>query len=656
MLQTLRDKTSGWMATVILGLLIIPFAFVGVQDYFQQSNSQAAATIRTPPAWWQSAPSWWPASVFWDEIEVTQAEFRERLEQERQQARAQQGEGFDARAFDSADNKRRILESLIDERVQQLWAQQRGLAVSDEMVRKAIMDIPAFQVDGRFDLQRYRLALASMQPARSERQFEELVRRGLEQSLVTTAVGGSNFVTPGELKRIIALLGERRDVTLLELPAPPADTAPVTAAEIDASYRANQSAYRAPETVTLEYVEMDAASMPAPAVDEAALRQRYEEEKSRFTAQEQRLASHILVEVPKDAPAAAVETARKEAAALASKARAGGDFEALARASSNDPGSAAAGGDLGWVGRGMMTGPFEQALFGMQAGQVSEPVRTDFGWHVIKLREVQAGQQQPFEQVREALAAEYLETERERAFNELSSRVVDAALKNPSSLGPAARAAGLPVRTAGPIARGQGTGIVTNPAVQRMAFSESAIQDGTISDPIEVGPNRSVILRVTGHTPARQRPLAEVRDQVAAAVRTERVRKAVEQRAKAIVARVQGGQPIDQVAAAEGLAAPRPVTGVPRGGAIAGEGVSEAIFATPVTQGQRPVSFEVLDDGRAVVFAVDRVVPGTMEELPAEQRESFKAQIASLRGYADVQAMLKEMRRGMRIEVREDAL
>lgn len=652
MLQTLRDKTSGWMATVILGILIVPFALVGVQEYFTQVREKPVATVRTPPSWWPSAPGWWPVRSLWEHVEVTQAEFRERLEQERQVQRREQGEAFDARAFDSIDNKRKLLERMIDERVQELWAQQHGVAVGDAMVRNAIAQVPGFQVNGRFDLQRYRLALSTMQPPRSERQFEELIREDLRRGLVPRAVGTSNFVGENEFARVVAMMGERRDVTVLELPAPAQDAAPIAEADLQAWYRANPNDFRAPETVTLEYVELNAATMPAPQVDEAALRERFERERTRFAGQDQRLASHILVEVAKDAPAAAVQAARTEAARLAAQARAGGDFAALARANSDDPGSKAGGGDLGWVSRGMMTGPFEDALFAMQAGQISEPVRTDFGWHVIQVREVQSGQQQSFEQAREALAAEAAESERERAFNALSTRVVDAVLKNPSSLAPAAREAGLQVQRTGPIARGQGSGVIASPAVQRVAFSEDAIQDGTASDPIEVGPNHSVLVRVAAHAPARALPFAQVRTQLEQAVRADRARKAQERRASAIAARVGPASTLAQVAAAESLPAPRALTGVPRGAPVVAEGVSEAFFATAAGK----AGSRVLPDGRAIVYVVNRVQPGTLADLPPEQRGPFKQQIAELRGLSDAESLAGAMRRGMTIDIDETNL
>lgn len=656
MLQTLRDKTSGWFATVVLGLLIIPFAFVGVEDYMRQTRDMPVASISAPPSWWSSAPTFWPFSVFWEHRDVTQQDFRTRFEQERQRQRAQQGADFDARAFESADNKRKVLDRLIDERAQELWAVRQGVVISNAMVRKEIGAIPAFQNNGRFDLQQYRLALRTLNPPQTEQQFEQTVREGLAQSLGVTTVESTGFAAPGEVARLVGLLGERRDLTVLELPAPALDAAPVSDAEVDAWYRAHAGSYRAPETVTLEYVDLDGAALPPPVVDEAALRQRYEQEKKRFVAEEQRQASHILIRVPAGANAAADKAARDKAAALAAQARApGADFAALARANSDDTGSKAAGGDLGFVGRGALAPAFEKALFAMQPGQVSDPVRTEFGWHVILLRQVQAGRQESFEQARATLEREAAQGAREKAFNDVTSRLVDAVLKNPSALAPAARQVGLPVLTSGPIARGQGAGVLANPAVQRVAFSETAISQGMVSDPIEVGENHSVVLRVTAHSPARQLPLAEVRDRVVAAIHADRTIKAAQKRADALVAQLRGGQTMAQVAAAQSLPAPKPVQGVPRGAQVLAPGVGEAFFAVRVVRGTPAVGSKVLPDGRAVVFTVDAVKPGTAADVGGDAA-GIARQLGQVRGYVDASGMVKAVRHGLRVKVNESNL
>ena len=656
MLQKLRDKTSGWIATVILGLLIIPFAFFGLEQYLVQRTDNNVAQIDVPPDWWASAPSWWPVSVLWDHEQITVDQFRTSFEQQRQQARSQQGDAFDPRAFESADNKRAILDALIDQRVQAIAAKQAGVVVSNELIRKAIEEVPAFQVDGKFNADRYQLALASQIPAQTPRGFEDVVRDSLQQSLVTTGVGASNFVTPAEMERLIRLLGEKRDVQLLVMPTQAPDSAAVSAVDAKRWYDTHTDAYRAPETVSIEYVELNAATMAPPTnVDEAALRQRYEKESSRFVEQEQRLASHILVRVEKGASDAALKVAQQKAQQLATQSKAAGaDFAALARASSDDTGSKAAGGDLGWVGKGMMVGPFEDALFAMRPGQISEPIKSDFGWHVIQLRELKAGAQETFEQAREALVREQAGEDRGRAFNDLSSRLVDLVYKNPSSLTPAARALNLPVLNAGPFARNGGTGIAANPAVQRAAFSDALTQDGTVSDPIELGDNHSVMIRVTSHAPARTLPLAQVRDKVIAAVRAERTTQASSKVADAGLARLRAGETLAAIATSRGLPPPQSVADVPRGAPVIDPAVSAQVFAVPApVVGKISPGKSILNNGQAVLFAVTAVRPGDIAQVPPDQRAMLQQQVEQVGGMSDIQALVQSIRKRMKIDVME---
>ena len=659
MLQTLRDKSSGPIALVILGVLILAFSLVGIEQYLVQRTDTTAATIEAPPRWWTSAPAWWPVSMLWDRGEVTIEQYRSSFEQARQQQRTEQGEAFDPRAFESLETKRAILDQLIDREVQRMASEQAGVVVSDALVRRTIQEIPAFQVDGKFNAERYQLALASQVPAQTPTQFERSVRTSLQQSLLPAALARSHFVTSSEVERLIRLLGERRDVSLLMLPPPTPDTAAVSAQEIKSWYERNTQQYRAPESVAIEYVEVDAAALPKPAAaDEATLRERFEQDKARFQQQDQRLASHILIEVDEDADPAAQQAAQAEATQLATQARApGADFAALARSSSDDTGSAASGGDLGWIGKDMMPAPFEAALFAMEPGEVSAPVKSEFGWHVIQLRELKSGQQGSFEDVRESLAREQAEADRERAFNELSSTLMDAVLENPGSLVPAANAVGLPVKKLGPFARDAATGIAANPAVRRAAFSEALIQDGTVSDPIELAPNHNAWIRVTSHTPERVLPLAQVRDQVIAAVHTDRARAAAAKRADALLARLKSGESLTAVAAAESLPAPQTLPGVQRGMPLPVASVSEAVFAAqPPAEGKVTPGKSVMDDGRVVLFAVERVTPGDVQQIDPQQREMMQQQVVEMGGAEAAQELVSALRKRMRIEVAESSL
>lgn len=659
MLQKLRDKTSGWIAGTVLGLLTIPFAFFGMEQYITQSNATWAAQVEVPPQWWPEAPHWWPASMLWQREEIGADEFRTQFEQARQRERAAQGDAFDSRAFSTPEKKREVLEQMVGQRLMDIMAERSGVAVGDAQVRAEIQSIPAFQVNGKFDPQQYQLVLASQVPQRSPKEFEQLVRDDLQRTLIPVALSETAFATDSQLQRVLRLVGETRDVAFATMPAPEPDTGAVGAAEIQAWYDAHKAAFRAPETVQFEYVEIDGRNLqPAPASDEV-LRQRYAAEKMRFSQPEQRLVSHILVAVPADADAAAKARAKAEAERVLAQARApGADFAALAREHSDDTGSAASGGDLGWVTpEGMVPEPFSKALFAMAPGTVAGPVETESGWHVIQLREVKPGAGMPFEDVRAQLAQEQLEADRERMFNEVTGKLVDQVYRNPNSLTSAAASAGLPVQRSGTLVRGAGgAGVEGNAAVQRAAFSEALVQDGTVSDPIELGPMHSVLIRVVAHEPERQRPLSEVATQVIAAVRKDRAAKAAAREAEAMVAAVRGGKSLDEVATARQLSATS-VPALPRGMPMPTAEANEAFFAVPHPEGGKPSAGKVvLDDGRIVVFAVSKVTPGDAAQANEQQRKSLAAQMAGIAGNANVEGVVKQLRQRARIEVAEDRL
>ncbi|MBP3985704.1 peptidyl-prolyl cis-trans isomerase [Pseudoxanthomonas helianthi] len=659
MLQKLRDKTSGWIATLILGLLIIPFAFFGVEQYFTGGSDNYAAKIQAPPTWWSSAPSWWPVSLLWQHDEIGVDQFRERFDLVRRQQSQAQGERFDARAFESVDNKRKVLEQMIDERVLQLAAGRAGVVVSDAAVRAEIEKIPGFQdANGKFDKNAYLMALQTMNPPRTPKQFDQLVRESLLQSVVLAGVGESAFATAGETERVLKLSGETRDVVIAGLPQPAPDTAPVDEAQIKQWYDSHARDFRQPEQVSIEYVDVDGSQLPVAAPDEAALRKRYDEEKARFVSPEQRLVSHILIAVPANADPARQKAAEDKAKALAAQARApGADFAALAKANSDDTGSKASGGDLGWIERnGAMVKPFEDAVFALQGGTVSEPVKSEFGWHVIQLREIKPGQGKPFEEVRADLERELTASARERAFNDLAGRLVDQINQNPTTLAPAAKAVGLPVQTLGPFSRGNASGIAAVPAVLREAFSEQRVQDGTASDPIEVAPSHSVVIRVAKHVPEQALPLAQAREAVIAAIRADRMQKAAAKAADALLAEVKAGGDLLALGKAKGYLV-QEVPGVPRGAPVPTPQANEAMFAAPQPAAGKVSPGKVdLGQGRFLVFAVKKVNPRDMAQVTPAERQQVGLQLGQLDGVSAAEAYTKAMRQRFTIKVAEDKL
>lgn len=654
MLQKLRDKTSGWIVTVILGLLMIPFLFVIDSSYLGGVGAQNVAKVSSPPGWWKSAPSWWPLSLLWNHHEISSEEFRTRFEQVRMQAREQDGDNFDPRQFEAVENKRAVLDQLIDEQVVRLAAEDARIVIGDAAVRDYIASIPAFQRDGRFDADQYRLVLAQNMPPRTPAMFEQVVRTSLQQSIIPNALAQSGFATSGESERLLKLLGETRDVEFALLPDVPADTAAVGDDEIRQWYEGHPQDFLQPESVSIEYVELDAAKMPAvAAADEATLRQRYEEEKARFVAPEQRHASHILITAGPDA--AAQKAAEAKAAKLAEEARQGADFAALAKANSDDPGSKGEGGDLGWVERDVMVKPFEDALYAMQPGEIRGPVKTDFGYHVLKLHGIKGGEGRSFEEVRGQLAAEQLQADSEKAFSELSGRLVDLVYKNPTALEPAAREVGLPVQQLGPFSRATATGIAANPAVLRVAFADAQIEDGTVSDPIQITPNHSVMLRVTAHTPEQAIPLAQVREQVIAAIRAHRTAQQSARAADALLAKLEAGQTLQALAEPEKLQL-LPMPGLPRTAPMPSVEANQAVFAVAPPAGDTPSYGKVAMEGRYAVFAVTRVTPGDISQVDAQQQAMLKQQLSQIDGAAAAKAYVDSMRRRFKVQVQEDQL
>ncbi|TXH64075.1 MAG: peptidylprolyl isomerase [Thermomonas sp.] len=655
MLQKLRDKTSGWIATVILGLLIIPFAFFGMESYLSQRVETYSARISQPPSWWASAPKVWPLTYLWTTHDVDNSEFRQRFELARMRARDEQGDAFDAKAFESTENKRRILDDMIDEQVMRMTAERDGIVISDGEVRAQIEQLPDFQVDGKFDASRYQLLLASQNPPQTPRDFEKRVRDNLHYGLIPSRLSQSAFATDRETDRLLRLLGEQRDVSFVAMPPMPADTAPVSAAEIGSWYKSHAASYRRPETVRLEYVEVDGSKLPAPVIDEALLRKRYQEQAAKYSTAEQRSVSHILVQVAADASAADKKAGEERANKLAAQARApGADFAALAKANSDDAGSKELGGDLGLMTKGGLPGPFEDAAFATQAGEVRGPVKSDFGWHIIKVNEIRAGNQQPFEAVRAQLEVDLQASERERAFNELSGKLVDAVYKNPNSLAPAARALGLVVQTTPAFSRNGGAGIASDAKVLRAAFTDALIQDGTASDPIEIAPDRNVMIRVIEHQPEAPLPLASVSSAVVAAIRADRQHKAALAAADALVkaARAKGLA----TAAADAKLVMSEMNGIGRRNQLPSPAAAEAFFNAPRPRDNLASIDKVRLDGTYMVFAVRAARDGDLTQVGAEERKQLRDQLSQVAGGDAQKAYVKSARARYRIEVAEDRL
>ena len=301
-----------------------------------------------------------------------------------------------------------------------------------------------------------------------------------------------------------------------------------------------------------------------------------------------------------------------------------------------------------------MPGAFDDAAFAMKAGEVRGPVKTDFGWHVIKVNQLRAGNRQSFEEVRAQLEQDLQKSERERVFNEISGKLVDAVYKNPTSLEPAAVALGLAVQATPEFSRGGGQGIAADPKVVRAAFTDSMIQDGTASDPIELGPERMVLIRVVDHQPERAQPLTAVQPMVEAAIRADRQRKAAEAAADALVkAAKAGGLP---AAAATAQLAMGEANDIQRGSFIPSREAVDAFFnlARPADN-LIPVS-KTRAGGQFIVFAVRAVRDGDIGQVTPEERDQLRQQLSRADGVQAQEAFVRAARAKYQIKVAEDRL
>ncbi|WP_397573939.1 SurA N-terminal domain-containing protein [Silanimonas sp.] len=659
MLERIREHTSGWFAWVVIGLIIFAMAFFGIEQYFQTRIDTYSAKIESPPTWWRDAPSDGATgrlarAFVWDSVEISQAEFRERFDRYREQVRARAGDAYDAEQVESIETKRLVLDGLLDEKILEIAAQRDGVAVDASQIRKAILEIDGITQDGEFiGEDAYKIWLQSR--GLTAAGFEALIARQLTTSTLPNAVAESGLVGDAELESLLKLQQETRDLRFVEIPPPALPADATNDAALAEWHSANAERYSTEETVTISYLELDVASIAvASEPTEQDLRDRYESEKGRFGTEEERVAAHILIAVPADADDAAIEAARSKAVGIAEQARAeSADFAALAAANSEDLGTKDLGGDLGTIGKDVFPKPFEEAVFALSEGGVSDPVRTDQGWHVIKLTQLVAGSQQPFEAVRDQLAAEFGESERERLFNEKSGTLVDAILREPNSLPAVARAMDVEVKTTEPFTRAAGDSVAAIEAVRAAAYSRSQKDDRLVSDPIEIGPNQVVVLQVTEHAPSALRPLAEVRDQVQA----DRLATAARERAEALLERARKGETLDALATEIGVV-PQDSNGVARQAGFPDPAIAtEAFRLLPIEAGKpSDVGLAELSGGRFALVVATKVTPGDTSTLTPDVRSQIRAQLAQMRGDMERQAFVKALRGQFEIKVAEERL
>ncbi len=638
MLQAIRNKMHGWPSVILLGICVLAMSLFGMESYFTSRNDTFVAKV--------------------GKHEITQNDFQTRVNQRRQQLSEQEGDQFDSTAFEKPEVKQQILDAMVDQQLLLQANDDWGMRVSDQAVRDYIATIPAFQLNNQFDPTTYRTYLESQRQTPDS--FENEIRSSLATQLIPDAVNDSTIISDATTDRFLGLISQRRDLRYFVLPRPKLADANVTDAQIDAYYKAHQADYMNPEQVSVKYLEVNGADLkPDAAPSDDELKKRYEDEKQRFIQPEQRLVSHILINVPTNATPDQQKAALAKAEKIAAQATPG-NFASLAKQDSDDLGSKIQGGDLGWLQKGVTNAPFEAAMFALQKNQISKPVLSPDGYHIIFLRDLRSGESKPFNEVRDQLVKELSTGGKDRKYNEVAGKLSDNTYQNPSSLEPAAAALSLPIKTTALFSRKGGSDpLSSNPKFVAAAFGDDVLVQGNNSALVDLGNNHSVVMHIDKHVPAALRPLAEVKADVQKKILDERTLAAEKKQAQDMVAALNKGEAMQSVAAsvnaplktvADAVRSQAPqasATTTPTPAPL----LKQAFLMPHPLAGKSQFAAVDMGDGTFALLAVDKVQDGDLSKVPPEERDALRQQMAQAYGAEATSELIDQLRAKTKIQI-----
>lgn len=625
MLQTIRDRVTGKFALLILVLIALPFVFFGI-------NSDLIG-------------AGFAAKVNGEEISAFQFES---AYQNQLLSLAEQGTEIPAEFRELV--REGVLDRLIREELLRQYLIDAGFTVSDQLIANIIQADPTWAVDGEFSREAYDTWLELRAIEHSA--FEEAQRRTLAQDQLQRGVAATAFVTPSEYRRYLNLYGERRLVSLAEINlAEMTASIEVSDEDIQAYYDARPDDFQSPESVDVAYVELNRDEIAQSVeVTEEELRQLYEDTKSNYLQDERRQARHILILFGDDEAAA-----EEQATALTARVQAGEPFEDLARQYSADSSTAENGGDLGLTLQTQLPEALGDAIFDLDAGDIAGPVRTDFGFHVVRLDDIQSGGALPLEQVRNDLLQELQRNRATANYSRLEDELSDALFDAPN-MAALAEAAGLELRTIEGYTRGGGGAFGSNQAAIDAVFDPSVLEDRELSDIIELDANRAVVVGVAEYNPASREPLEAVRDSIVSAIQGERAFAEANQQVSSIQAAVAAGASMEDATADFPNVVVSSQT-LSRQNTDISPRVLGAIFQEKKpAAGQSRVGAMVTADQRYVVYNLLGVAPGRPESIPLEERDQGKLQLAMQSGSQDFASLIINLETGANIVKSEDVL
>ena len=511
------------MVQIILALIILPFAFWGIDSYRKSGGGEALATVNGE--------------------KINQQEFDNALRQQQGRMREMMGDKFDPAIFDKPEIKHSILESLTSQHLLTSQARAAGLTVSDEQLAQVISGIEAFQKDGKFDKQRYESVLRSQNM--SPLTFESRVQQELAMRQLTDGYANNGFASNSAADNLIRLNEQQRVVSTSQIMAD-AFLKQITVNDdaVKTYYEKNSAEFQTPEQARVEYVTLSAeALLPQVAVEDAEVKKYYEEHQPEFGTQEQRQAAHILITVAATASDADKQAAKTKAEQVLQQVKQSpGKFAELAKQYSQDPGSAANGGDLGMFGRGMMVKPFDDAAFQLKPGEISGLVQSDFGFHIIKLIAIKPAKVQALNEVKDVITQKLKMQKAGDKFAELAEKFSNVVYEQSDTLKPAAELLKAPLQQSAWLNKTQPGALPWTAKALQAVFSKEVLKDKRNSTAVEIAPNTLLAVRLLEYKPASTRPLSEVSDAIRQKLQHQQALEMASKQGKTTLEQLQRGE------------------------------------------------------------------------------------------------------------------
>ncbi len=637
MLTEIRNRATGWIAWFIVILITIPFALWGINSYFEGVDAITVANVNGE--------------------DIDQQTYRYALEDQRARLTRLYGSNVDPNLINSPEFKKSVVNGLIDRILLSTEADVRGYRISNEQLNQFIQSAPQFQRDGQFASDLYENSVRTQGFQLGD--FERRLRQQHIVDQIRIGFTDSEFVTETDLDSLLRLVLQRRefDYTMIK-PQQFVEQMEITDADIEKQYQEHPELYQRPEKIKVQYVRLavaDLANGITPREDE--LRQAYESSQARYQAPEQRRVSHILIAVKQDADEETTNAALEKALSLTEQARSGVDFGELAKQHSDDPGSSSKGGDLGVIAKGVMVKPFEDAAYQLQEGEVSDPVKTRFGYHVIKIIELVPESIKPFAEIRDQIEQEERKRLAELQFVEHAETFRNLVYEQPDSLEPVAEELGLSLQTSDWFSVGSGTGIAENRRIRDAAFGDDVFIEGVNSETIEIDVNTLVALRKLESRPAAQIPLPEVRGQIEEILKQERARERVAQLGSELLDMLKQGGAWDALIQEHGLEVAQSSLARSEQTSTPSREVVEAVFKSQRPKVGEPAYGGVnTATGDYALFRLRSVEDGDPANADKEDLDRYRSVLSRRRGYDYFLSYQNGLRTAADVKIFQDQL